>query len=150
MIWTVSFAASSLISAHNTFAPSRANRTAVAFPLPKPARPIRLRPPGLFCLASVRPSSFSRFCRLFMSAVGPEALIPFWHPSLKRVTRPQCQWRKSDYEREPTPKDGTNPDCSATGGPPLSCENLKHAGMICSGFLDSDSEIRRIEDDGVN
>src|SRR6516162_3259310 len=36
MIWTVSFAASSLISAHNTFAPSRANKTAVGFPLPQP------------------------------------------------------------------------------------------------------------------
>src|SRR5216684_7750024 len=36
MISTVSFAASSFTSAHNTFAPSRANRTAAAFPFPQP------------------------------------------------------------------------------------------------------------------
>src|SRR5215831_4690642 len=36
MIWTVSFAATSFTSAHTTFAPSRANVTAVAFPLPQP------------------------------------------------------------------------------------------------------------------
>ena len=33
---------------------------------------------------------------------------------------------------------------------PLSCENLKHGGMVCSGFLNPDPEIRRIEDEGVN
>src|SRR3984893_9127714 len=36
MIWTVSFAASSFTSAHSTLAPSRANRTAAAFPFPQP------------------------------------------------------------------------------------------------------------------
>src|SRR6266481_4957198 len=36
MIWTVSFAESSFTSAQSTFAPSRANRTAAAFPFPQP------------------------------------------------------------------------------------------------------------------
>src|SRR6516165_8162491 len=55
MIWTVSLAASSFTSAHTTFAPSRANRTAAAFPLPQPG-PIDPAPTTSATLFCKRPA----------------------------------------------------------------------------------------------
>src|SRR5215472_15920363 len=59
MRWTVSFAASSFTSAHSTFASSRANRTAAAFPLPQPGPtdPAPTTSAILFCKRATMASS---------------------------------------------------------------------------------------------
>lgn len=87
-----------------------------------------------------------------MSAVGPEALIPFWYPLVKTSDPASTSVAEKDRSRQRTKlqKVALIPAALQREADPLSCENLKHAGMICSGLLNPDPEIRRIKDDGIN